>query len=642
MCSGIDDGSEIQYPSIVGWGQHCCPFRIFRYSFLRITPVHVLEFLRPLSKKRTLLAGLSATLALVFLAGCGTSSSILPTETKTKIVPKDTVLVTTDDSTELRPEVARLYALEAQILSAEDSARTGQLLNQSMSQLAQLLRDDSDALEKDAIRALYSGLTNEYRRFHGYGSDPDSLRMADGQIFSVRARLFASLDQVDNPLLQEDPPVQNTEVTDTEIPMTTNRLVNQTISYLQDEPDNHVNRWLKRVRVYGPMINHILDEENVPRSLKYLAMAESGLNPDARSWAGAVGMWQFMPSTGRRYGLSVNAWVDERRDPEKATRAAARHLRDLHEEFDDWHLAMAAFNCGAGCVRQALRRTDASDPDYWDAYDYLPRETRGYVPMFIAAAHVMENPGAYGFEAADPAPAFSYDYVAVHGSMTSLGTLAELAGTERSVLQSLNPELRRGRIPPSKDRYHLRIPLGSYPRFVWNYAELPDHQKKPATTYRVRSGDTLSEIASRFGTSTSTLQRLNGLSDTLIRQGDQLVVPVHDYDNALTTEADDNQPMRVQYGTSSPVRPLDPIDTTPVTEASVTDASGSEAIASTGSSGAQDTESTGEVSRTYRVQRGDTLGAIAQRFGVSVRQLRIWNYLTGSRIHPAQRLQVAP
>lgn len=589
-----------------------------------------------------LLTGLFILITLVVLSGCGAASSVLPTETKP--VPKDTVLVTTDDSTSLQPEVARLYALETEILSAPDSMQRAHVLNQAMSELAGFLREDPDALENDAVRQIYGSLTTEYRRFHGYGTDPDSLRMARGQIFSVRAQLFASLNELDDPLLEEAPPVKDGDVTGTEIPMTSNRLVNETISYLQDEPDGHVNRWLRRVQVYGPMMDHILAEENVPQELRYLAMAESGLNPEARSWAGAVGMWQFMPSTGRRYGLSINTWADERRDPEKATRAAARHLRDLYEEFNDWHLAMAAFNCGAGCVRRAIRRADEPDPSYWDAYDYLPRETRGYVPMFIAAAHVMENPDAYGFDPAPPTGAFSYDYVAVHGSMLSLNTLAELAGTDPSVLSSLNPELRRGRIPPSKERYHLRIPLGSYPRFVWNYADLPEHQKQPATTYTVRSGDTLSEIADRYGTTTGVLQRLNGLSNTLIRQGQRLVVPVHEYDSALTAQAENNQPMRVQYGTSTPIRPLEPIDTrtnTKTSDSRSEPASSSKTIATTSGSSSSASNPGDEVSSTYQVQRGDTLRGIAQRFDVSLRDLRGWNDLNGSRIYPGQQLQIA-
>jgi membrane-bound lytic murein transglycosylase D len=590
-----------------------------------------------ISFDQVVLTGLAGVLSLGLLSGC---KSVFPTETKT--VPKDTVVVTTDDGTSLRPEVAQLYALEAELLSVEDSVRRAQLLNQAMSQLSTLLRTEPDALEEDAVRELYGGLTTEYRRFHGYGNDPDSLQMARGRIFSVRARLFASLNEVDKPLMEEKPLVRDAETNESEIPLTSNRIVNQTIEYLQDEPENHVERWLKRVHVYGPMIDHILAEENVPEEMRYLAMAESGLNPQARSWAGAVGMWQFMSSTGQRYGLTVNAWVDERRDPEKATRAAARHLRDLYEEFGDWHLAMAAYNCGVGCVRRARSRADEPNPSYWDAYDYLPRETRGYVPMFIAAARIMSDPEAYGFESAPPTPAFSYDYVAVHGSMLSLQTLARLSGTEPSVLRSLNPELRRGRVPPSRDRYHLRIPLGTYPRFVWNYAELPDHQKQPASTYSVRSGDTLSEIAQRFGTSTDQLKRLNDLNSSLIRKGQRLVVPVHNYEGALTTEAGENQPMRVQYGTSPPVRPLDPIDTaTDVRTSEASDPTAADSDKALTASSGQTATSSDEVSSYYRVRGGDTLGGIAQRFGVSVRQLRDWNDLNGNRIYPGQRLRIS-
>lgn len=556
------------------------------------------------------------------------------------MVPTDTLLVMTEDSTALPADVARLYVLEAELLETEDSSRTARLLNQSMAELAGLLRNDPQALEDDAVRNLYEGLTTEYRRFHGYGPDPDSLRMARGRIFAVRAQLFASLEEVEDPLVETEPPANAGEVESNSVPLTSNRLVSQAIERLQEGSGRHVDRWLERVQVYGPMIDHILADEGVPAELKYLAMVESGLNPRARSWAGAVGMWQFMPSTGRRYGLKINSWVDERRDPEKATRAAARHLRDLHEEFDSWHLAMAAYNCGAHCVRRALRRADGESPSFWDAYDYLPRETRGYVPMFIAATRVMSDPGAFDFEPAPPAPALSYDYLAVHGSMLSLETVADLAGAEPSTLRSLNPELRRDRIPPSRDRYPLRIPLGTYPRFVWNYADLPDREKQPATTYTVRSGDTLSEIAVQFGTSSAALRRMNGLDGTLIRQGQQLVVPVQEYEGALAATVSGDRPMRVQYGLSPPAQPLDAIDPSleqgdaPATSDAQTEASSS--IAAVSSS-----EDDGEVSSFYRVRRGDTLGGIAQRYGVSVSQLRVWNDLDGSRIYPGQRLRIA-
>ena len=583
-----------------------------------------------ISSPRALVAGSCAGFVLLILTGCGALSSLAPTP-EPKRVPTDTILVADEDTTALDPEVARLYVLESELLAAEDSVRRAQLLNQAMAELSALLRSQPEALRESAVRSVYGGLTAEYRRFHGYPSEPDSTLLARGQIFSVRARLFASLEQVENPLLNTEGPRPGAEVENTEIPMTSNRLVSESVTYLKDDPSKHVNRWLKRVQVYGPMIDHILAEENVPQELKYLAMIESGLTPDARSWAGAVGMWQFMASTGRRYGLTVNAWVDERRDPEKATRAAARHLNDLHDEFGDWHLALAAYNCGTNCVRQALRRSDAEDPSYWDVHESLPRETQGYVPMFIAAARLMENPDAFDLKAPEPASPLAYDYVPVHGSRLSLSTVSRLADTTRSALESLNPELRRARVPPSKERYYLRIPLGSYPRFAWNYADLPDEKKRPATTYAVRRGDTLSEIAVQFGTSTDVLRRLNGIRGSTIRPGDRLVVPVQEYASALSA-SDQQQPMRVQYGTSSPVRTLETIET--ARAGSDTESPEPESAPSSSSSTAATSPT------TYRVTRGDTLGEIAQRFGVTIRQLQVWNDLDGTRIRPGQRLQI--
>ena len=583
-----------------------------------------------ISLPRASIAGICAGLALLTLTGCGALSSLAPTP-EPKRVPTDTILVADEDTTALDPEVARLYVLESELLAAEDSVRRAQLLNQAMAELSALLRSQPEALRESAVRSVYGGLTAEYRRFHGYPSEPDSTLLARGQIFSVRARLFASLEQVENPLLNTEGPRPGAEVENTEIPMTSNRLVSESVTYLKDDPSKHVNRWLKRVQVYGPMIDHILAEENVPQELKYLAMIESGLTPDARSWAGAVGMWQFMASTGRRYGLTVNAWVDERRDPEKATRAAARHLNDLHDEFGDWHLALAAYNCGTNCVRQALRRSDAEDPSYWDVHESLPRETQGYVPMFIAAARLMENPDAFDLKAPEPASPLAYDYVPVHGSRLSLSTVSRLADTTRSALESLNPELRRARVPPSEERYYLRIPLGSYPRFAWNYADLPDEKKRPATTYAVRRGDTLSEIAVQFGTSTDVLRRLNGIRGSTIRPGDRLVVPAQEYASALSA-SDQQQPMRVQYGTSSPVRTLETIET--ARAGSDTESPEPESASSSSSSTAATSPT------TYRVTRGDTLGEIAQRFGVTIRQLQVWNDLDGTRIRPGQRLQI--
>ena len=619
-----------------------------------------------MSYPRALLAALISALVL-FASGCGTMS----TSTAPPSPSPPTVSV---DTTDMDPRIVRLYALEARLLGTTDSTRVGDLLNQAMAELANLLESDPNLIQRTDVRELYRGLTAEYRRFHGYGSDPDSMITARGSIFAVRATLFATLEGVNDPTLRSDTQPDSAKVVETTIPLTMNRVVKQSLEYLKSEPERHFNVWMRRAQTYFPMIDTILKEEGVPPELRYLAMVESGLNPSARSWAGAAGMWQFMRGTGRQYGLTVNGWVDERRDPEKATRAAARHMRDLYERFGNWHLAMAAYNCGAGCVSRAVRRSSASTPSYWDVYDNLPRETRGYVPMFIATTMLASDPDAYGFDTPTTTPPYAYDYVSVHGSMMPLQEIADLAGTSTDVIRELNPELRRSTLPPSKDMYPLRIPVGTYESFVTAYADLPDRKKRPATTYTVKRGDTLSEIAADFGMSTGALRRANGIRGSIIRIGQVLAVPVREYDSALAGRGDASTPARVQYASSPVVQALDPVDSASASDAAVADASpaedsddaatataskssasessasespapgsddgsddGARSSASTASSDSDDASLTPS---SYTVRRGDTLGEIAQEFDVSVSDLRRWNALSSSRIRVGDTLQL--
>ncbi len=562
----------------------------------------------------------------------------------------------------LDPRVANLYDLEARLVAAEWVWQKRALLNQAMAELVTLLDNSPDLVNDPEFRAVHRGLMAEYRRFHGY-AQRDTMETARGDIFAFRASLFDALNRVDEPLLEDVmDPVQG-DRPGTEVPMTTNRLVQRSIEYLQEQPDKHVNTWMKRAQTYFPMIEHILEEEGVPDELKYLAMIESGLNPQARSWASAVGMWQFMAGTARSYDLTIDGWVDERRDPEKSTRAAARHLRDLHDQFGDWHLALAGYNCGAYCVKRAIRRSGQEDPSYWDVYDYLPRETRGYVPMYIAAAIVTSNPEEYGLDPAPSAPAYAYDYVPVQSGMLSLREVARLAGTDRSIIRALNPEIRRSTLPPTKEEYYLRVPLGQYERFIRTYAQLPDDKKRPVTAYRVRRGDTLSEIAERFGTSTRRLQRTNGLRNSLIRVGQQLIVPVGDYESALASVDAEARPMRVQYEASYPIQPLQEVqlasaETTsssdeesgpPVRQArlettadAATPASGAEPEPAVEEEEVVEDESASEMPVTYTVRRGDTLSEIADRYGVRTAELRRWNGLASSRINVGQTLRLMP
>src|SRR5690606_38766660 len=302
---------------------------------------------------------------------------------------------------EILSAIGRIYDRHARLLEAaalEDNDLVEEQLDVAMTEIQQLLAYP-EVVARPRFRDLYRTVLSEYERH--YGIPADSLALPFGDIFAVRDELFDALNMVDEPLL-EDVDVPFVTPVATTIPMTQNRLVEQSIAYLLRSPEKHLYNWMSRAQTYFPMIEKILAEEGVPDELKYLAMVESGLNPRARSWAAANGMWQFISATGRAYGLEVNSWVDERLDPEKATRAAARHLKDLHKMFGgDWQLALAGYNCSPARVKRAIARAERRlnrRATFWDIYNDIPRETRNYVPMFIAAALVSSNPDAYGVD----------------------------------------------------------------------------------------------------------------------------------------------------------------------------------------------------------------------------------------------------
>ena len=258
------------------------------------------------------------------------------------------------------------------------------------------------------------------------------------------------------------------------------RRLKNSMVFLLTDPDRHINNWLNRSDTYFPMVEQIFKEEGVPDELKYLAMVESGLNPNARSWASAVGMWQFIRATGSAYDLNINGWVDERRNPEKATRAAARHLKDLHRMFGDWQLALAGYNYSPGKLRRHIRRAEARlgrKATYWDVYNNLPRETRNYVPMFIATSIIASNPAEFGLEQYTPGRPYEFDYVPVFGMLT-LNEIAQMSGTDVATIKALNPEIRGSSLPPTRSAYYVRLPLYSYDTFASNYATLPASNKK--------------------------------------------------------------------------------------------------------------------------------------------------------------------
>jgi membrane-bound lytic murein transglycosylase D len=516
--------------------------------------------------------------------------------------------------------ISQLYGLQSGILQARsngNAARVNALFDRALASLDSLVRRPALAAQP-RFREAYRSIVTEYEDYYGV---PDTLSLPQGDIFRERARIF---EAVNNAAAGSSPSLAEADTTalrprKTTVPLPYNDLVRSAMTYLQREPEKHVYRWMKRKETYFPMIEHIFAEEGVPDELKYLAMVESGLKPGAESWASAAGIWQFMPTTGRAYGLTINPWVDERLDPVKATRAAAKHLKDLHRMFDgNWLLALSGYNCSPTKIRRAMRkvRRQGKTPTFWNIYPHIPRETRNYVPTFVAAALMISNPQVFDLKRVRPGPRYQFDYVPVNG-MLSLETLSDLSGATKSRLRALNPELRRAALPPSAEPYYVRIPYGTFDQFARRYQQLPDSARNGLLAHTVRSGETLGAIAERYGVKKKEIARLNELEHAMIQAGDELAIPKPRLEgNAELLAETDAAPMRVRYPSRS-VRPL-------------------------AANGARENGSTlaGRRLMMHRVKPGDTISEIADAYGVTVSQIKAWNDLHSSSLDQGERLQV--
>lgn len=464
--------------------------------------------------------------------------------------PQDTMA-----EAEALDHIERFYRLKAELMDAQaagNAARVEEVLDTAIRDLYSLL-DRPGLTHRSEFRHLVTSFATEYERRYGV---PDTLDLPTGPLEDLRQRLTTT--QPDQPPeLQEVLPADLRE-TNHQVPLTVNRRVRETMALLLRNRERYLRPWLRRAATYFPMIEHILAEEGVPDELKYLALAESGLNPHAQSRARAAGIWQFVAKTGRQYGLSIDPWVDERLDPEKSTRAAARHLKDLHQMFGDWELALAGYNCDPAVVRRALdrfRHRTGRKGSFWDIYEDLPEETRNYVPLFTATALIVSNPSAFNVEPVDPGHRYVFDHVPVDAPL-SLEQVARLAGEELQSVRALNPELRSDRLPPSKEPYYVRLPMGSYETFASNYDTLSE-EERTELQHVVQPGETPGEIAERYHVDRSSLLKAN--EDTRLatmQVGEPLTVPEQSYlGNARLAEAADTQPIRVQYS-SRTTRPL--------------------------------------------------------------------------------------
>lgn len=421
----------------------------------------------------------------------------------------------------------------------------------------------------------------------------------------------------------EDGGVALIDQLDFDLPITVNERVEFWMEYFQDRNRERFATYLSRMGRYEDLIRAELRAREMPEDLIYLALIESGFSPSATSSAAAVGIWQFIAPTAQRYRLEVSRYVDERRDPVKATTAALDYLQALYDRFGSWYLAAAGYNTGENRVERILRErangARGSDSLYWEISGYLHSETRNYVPKMIAAAILGKYRDRYGFGEVEVEAAAPFEIVTIPDA-TELGVIARAAGVKREEVEALNPHYLRGVTPPGR-KVEVRIPAGRTEAFQVAYAQIPPSQRVTKIEHIVQKGESLSQIASRYRVSVAVIQETNRIKNAhAIRAGQRLVI---DYGAPRSSS------------NSATVAATTPPRSRPATAAAQTSAVQIKASDSAKAAG------NAKVVR-YRVRTGDSLWTIARRHGVSVQELRAWNNLgSTSKIIPGQELKVS-
>ena len=482
-------------------------------------------------------------------------------------------------------DIAEEYYQMGVIANREASWEEAQYyLEKSLRILATLDVESDSTLTPEAVKysSLLDNVVADYRvTMRSLGSLEDDVPP------SVLVERFGDVERgLDGSIKVFDEEIDVPVVYD--LPVVMNDRVKKSIVYFQTVAKDAFRKYLSRSKRYRWLYEEVLEEHGMPKDLIYLSLVESGYNPHAYSWARAMGLWQFIASTGRMYGLDRSWWVDERKDPIKATHAAARFLKDLYKEFGDWELAMAAYNGGPGRVRRTIKKQGTDD--FWQLR--LKRQTMDYVPLIYAATIIAKDPEKYGFTDIEFEPERRWEEMEIDRCL-DLKVVAREIGVSYDDLKELNPELLRQYTPPNLKSYKLKIPLGKQQQFLAAYDNMPSPKETSWVKHTIRRGETVSTIANKYGVSQYAVLAANNLSQrSKIYAGKQLIVPV---------------PLDRDYTKSS-----------------------SKTYASY--------EADGSV---YAVRAGDTMWDIARAFGTTVDALRRVNYIErGSRIYVGQKLRI--
>ena len=407
--------------------------------------------------------------------------------------------------------------------------------------------------------------------------------LQEGDGFTEQKSEPAPIDEANDVTFPVDPNIKakaaaEVQATHSDLPLMLNDTVAGYINYFSTRGRSTLENALARSGQYHDMISRILKEEGVPQDLIYLAQAESGFRPLALSHAGARGMWQFMSSRAKGYGLERTWWVDDRQDPEKATRAAARHLKDLYKQFGDWYLAMAAYNSGPGTVQSAVKRTGYAD--FWELYrrNVLPKETRNYVPIILAVTIMAKNPEQYGLEHIEAAKPLQSDSVKINYPV-DLRLVAECVDASAADLQALNPSLLRMTTPKDRE-FELQLPAGTKEQYQTAIAAIPADKRVWWRYHKVQEGDTLASIARNYRTTPKAIAQANELGESGLEPESKLIIPIAPGKHAL----------------------------------------------------GEDAATYSRRATRYKVRKGDTVTSVADNFGVPPKMVRRWNRLKGDSL----------